>query len=401
MADDSDLGLDDRLRSLLSPMQTANQAELKNYIDSKINDLVRPGGLNYTNITTENREFTATISTDGIGGSYRNIQDALNYVRTKGGGRILVLPGTYTISTSLTIYADTSIEGLSTSDCIIDFNNTTNNFIFDTNATYIQIRSLTIKNSTSSLGSINTNSADRCGIYNCLFSNNTIDIYINGSGQIDINKNTTGALTASGTFVKTGVVSSLNWIENNLVNNCTSWSFEDCSQTNLINNYIQSPGTHIFHGNFSFSTINNNFVVNGGSVAALDLVSCGDTLVTNNVFNTHLILGTVSNSTFSSNKLRSDVTGIHGISLIKCTDNTITGNAIATGTASTIDGIRLSGTTGGCVVSGNAIRISSGTPSYAVNIVDTSCAFNAVVGNFAFGNLINNGGTNGVVASNS
>mgnify|MGYP001566632434 FL=1 len=123
----------------------------------------------------------------------------------------------------------------------------------------------------------------------------------------------------------------------------------------------------------------------------------------NNYFVTYAILGTVSNSQFTGNVFQSAVTGINCVQMDGCSDTMVSNNKIDTGTQADIDGINLGTNCDNCVFTGNAIDMQAGTPSYAVNIVDTTSSRNVIVGNYLNANTadINDGGTLTITAGNS
>jgi hypothetical protein len=68
------------------------------------------------------RAYTAIVDPSGEY-DYTNIQSAIDYVNSKGGGVVFIRSGTYVLATDLILYDNVALIGLKTSECIIDFNN--------------------------------------------------------------------------------------------------------------------------------------------------------------------------------------------------------------------------------------------------------------------------------------
>jgi len=71
------------------------------------------------------RAFTAIVDIGGQG-DYTDIQSAIDYVNSLGGGKILILPGTYTPTASIVLYTNVSLIGIDRDSVIIDFGDTAN-----------------------------------------------------------------------------------------------------------------------------------------------------------------------------------------------------------------------------------------------------------------------------------
>lgn len=100
--DYSEYGLTSKLRSVTS-LSESNNFNLKEYIDDRVEDLVRPGGIKYYQ-TGLGRAYIAVVSSSGAG--YQNIQDAINAASNAGGGKILIESGTYNIPSTIKITGD-------------------------------------------------------------------------------------------------------------------------------------------------------------------------------------------------------------------------------------------------------------------------------------------------------
>lgn len=70
-------------------------------------------------IETSARAYTAIVDING-GGDYVDIQDAIDYVYSLGGGNILVLPGTYSPLLNIELKENVIIEGFDSETTIID-----------------------------------------------------------------------------------------------------------------------------------------------------------------------------------------------------------------------------------------------------------------------------------------
>ena len=124
MRDYSSLGLDANLRSLTGPVSQNNPTgdQLREYIDNRVNEINRPGGINYTNLVSSGRTYTAIVDTSNVGGAFTNIQDAINYVNNLGGGQIFIKNGTYVLTKLITLYSNIEIVGEDPVNTIIDCN---------------------------------------------------------------------------------------------------------------------------------------------------------------------------------------------------------------------------------------------------------------------------------------
>ena len=72
-------------------------------------------------IANATSSYTVIVDVNG-GGDYTEIQPAINYVNSLGGGAIFIKSGTYTLTDDLTLYSDILLEGSKASECILNFN---------------------------------------------------------------------------------------------------------------------------------------------------------------------------------------------------------------------------------------------------------------------------------------
>ena len=399
--DYSDIGLTPRFRKIDS-ISTKQSSISRNDLETR--DILYAGAINYTRINTDGRAYQAIVSVGGSPGTFRDIQDALDYVNRLGGGRILVLPGSYIVTSALTIYADTVLEGVGPVDCIISFNSTTSNLIVADGAISIVIANLDIRNSINTNGAIYVNNVTATSnlvrISNCIFRSNTIDIGANRAGGITVEGCTSSLSTQ---FYVASNAAGLNRFTKCEFYSTVSWVFEGARQVNIYDNYFQTPGTNVFRGDMDNSMIAGNVFNGAGSVAALDLQSTDNVRVHNNYFVTYAILGTVTNSQFTGNVFQSAVTGVNCVQIDGCTDLMVSNNKIDTGTQADIDGINLGTNSDNCIFTGNVIELQAGTPSYAENIVNTTSERNVIVGNYLSANTAdtNDGGASTIIGNNS
>src|SRR3990167_4297860 len=82
------------------------------------------------------RTFDAIVEPNGKG-DYTNLEDALDYVISLGGGDIFLHSGTYTIGRDLqTITVPINIIGVNVALAVIDFNSTARNFVANSGTPY-------------------------------------------------------------------------------------------------------------------------------------------------------------------------------------------------------------------------------------------------------------------------
>ena len=336
--DYSSLGLDAFLQSTSSLL---SQNQLSAYqVDSQ--NEPSAGAIDYSRITSTGRTYQALVSLSKTGGAFTDIQSAINHVSRLGGGNILVSPGTYLISSEVTLASNIGIEGVGNRRSIFEFNSGTVGFVSP--GTAISIRNLVFQNSLGTVFNF-TGTPVVAGldikIENCFFDANTACIYGTNVDNFRIQNNTGNGCVdfvtidtskAAGVFITGNFMgeslSGRNFIK---INNGTSVMIE--------NNYIfsDSRGTSIV----TLGTSNRCMLVGNG-----------------------FIWGATGG------------TSTDGIKLINSDFNAMTGNAIVSGNAGTC---------------------------YAVNISDTTSGSNVVVGNYlkGFTAQTNNLGTGNVIANNA
>lgn len=417
MADDN---LDSHLFPKDSPYNT-REPYVPAY-DFDVTHQIPAGGINYTNLTASSRAATAVISLSGEKGTFKDIQAAINYVNSLGGGRILVLPGTYTITQSIMLYGDIILEGLSTADCIFDFNSTTFN-LSASSVSDITISRLTFKNCHNVLtGTIYLNTVTRADINHCAFEANTpgsgtgYDIYATLPRFVKVSFCLS---TSSGGFYYSDNASRINEVSFNDIQSPTGYVFGAGTTGNgggatiYSNNNAASPVKSAVNGRFVTGVFQNNTLNAGGS-------SLTETLFVVTSSNNLRLIGNFFVVGSSSAQIGLDITSSNYISLVgnyveaalnsnpvalltSCDTAFFNGNTIrAYASGSGIDGIKLV-STDNCVVTGNAVYgVGLGT-SYGVNISNAACENTVVVGNTLFGitaDTLDNG-TGSVIANNS
>ena len=338
--------------------------------DFDVTHQIPAGGINYTNLTAASRAATAVISLSGEKGTFKDIQAAINYVNSLGGGRILVLPGTYTITQALILYSDIVLEGLSPADCIFDFNSTTFNLSTVASASDVSIKNLTLKNCFNAVtATIYLNTVTRVQIDHCIFNGNVDgsgaggDIYVQASRFVDVKF---CASTSSGVFYYADSSAGINQVSFNDVISPVGYAIQGGTtvsgggQTRYQNNNIRNMVKAAFTGRFNVATINGNLVSSLSSI-------------TEPVIN----LGTTGNCQISGNQVFGNTTSV--VTLTDCSRCFFTGNSLI-GTGSSVDGLRLV-TSDFCTVTGNTIESgTTGGTAYGVNI-GAGCDRTVVVGN--------------------
>lgn len=387
--------------------------------DFDVTHQIPAGGINYTNLTAASRAATAIISLSGEKGTFKDIQAAINYVNGLGGGRILVLPGTYTISQNIMLYSDIHLEGLSVADCIFDFGNSTNNVSLTTNSTNVKVSSLTFRNcQNTTTGVINLTSVSFVEIINCLFTANIstgYDIYASTVTSLKIRDCVSNA---SGGFFSCNIVSGLGEVANNRIVDPSGYVFFG-GATNTTGsivcrgNIVYTPTKSIIYGKFASSNFTDNIFsfTSVETETAIVLTYAAEVAFTGNSLDNlgssqaGLSLTNGTRVRFIGNDIGGDKDNTPVILLTDCVQCTFSGNFISgRTTGASQDGIKLVNGDQ-IVITGNFIRGSTtaGTgTSYGVNISDAASAVNVVVGNYLQGRTspYNDAGTGDVVANN-
>lgn len=411
-----DLGLNERLQSENSLAAKSRKVD-KRYLEER--DAFYPGQISHTRLNVDTRAFQAVVDVGGAPGTYRSIQDAIEYVNRIGGGRILVLPGTQIISSNITLYNDITIQGLSTNDCVLDFNNGTNNITIDSRRD-VTLNQLTFQNcQNTTTGCINIATGTRVIVDHCQFSANRTtgsagnDIFGSALTECFITYNTT---LDPATFYNARSSTGINYVTHNRINRSRSYAIvggtagNGAGQTVYDSNYFQHCVSSLFFGNFNFAAITNSLSVLQGSLTAtcLDFNSSSQMLISNNRFDAEpsnqacIDLDNSSANKFTNNFLSGKTSGTPIIQ-IGTSDNTIfTGNFIdTTGVGTTCDGIKLINSDN-CIISGNWIQGGFTSTNYGVNVSDAASSSNIIVGNWLNASTgdVNDAGTLTINANN-
>lgn len=82
------------------------------------------GFVDYQNLTKDARFATAVVSLSGERGTFKDIQAAIVYVNSLGGGVVYLRAGTYFISSQITLYSNIFLVGEGISSTVLDFQET-------------------------------------------------------------------------------------------------------------------------------------------------------------------------------------------------------------------------------------------------------------------------------------
>lgn len=387
------------------------------------------------NIQVESRGWTAVVAADGSG-DFGNLWDATEYVNKQGGGRILVMPGTYLINQNITLYDDISIEGLSKNDVILDFNGGTNSIRVDT-INNIILKEMTLKNNHNITdGTIYLNTVKRINIENIIFKDNRLgssgyDIYAKEDvGLITIQRcqAENGATFFAGeTDPNAGSVYASNIISGNRIEGYNNYVLSSLGagtgleQIIIEKNRVIDSTKGFIYGRLYFSGVNNNMITGdiGTGEAVLNfIVSNNNSFVGNYITTDEMILNLDSGGgKFVNNyfKTTGAITALD-IEANNCyfTNNDIrqegsSGNTIDLAAADCyFSSNNIYSKNGSCIIVGasahfcafgaNKIRALGG---YAVDIVSGATA-TTVVGNYLEGSTADtrDNGTNSVIAHN-
>jgi parallel beta-helix repeat protein len=85
---------------------------LANQIGSgNISDSIQTDSLGYYQLNTDSRTYGAIVSVGGGGGTFKDIQLAINHVHQGGGGNILIKAGKYVLPADITMYSNIQLVG--------------------------------------------------------------------------------------------------------------------------------------------------------------------------------------------------------------------------------------------------------------------------------------------------
>jgi len=307
------------------------------------------------------RVYRAIVDIAG-NGDYDNIQDAVDYVAGIGGGSILILAGTYTQSTDITMYSLVNLIGEDKDTTIIDFNYGDLNITLPASGSHIEISNLTIKKSRDIMGAININGSSDVEISENEFTlNSSADHWSCGdifayTGATDL-KILNNHSDYSGFFFcgfrSKRVYIQKNYIEHNYLDVINLGSCNKIYiQNNIIENAVNSYGAFDIYieesapytSDFIFIQ-NNSLRVSSNSVI---VILAGDQIfITNNI---------IENPDFGCGILADSVDRIK-----------IIGNDIS---LCEEDGIQLYSASNKTIISGNVVYSND---AYGININNSNC----------------------------
>jgi hypothetical protein len=331
-------------------------AEILDHLDQSVNN---------SKIKANSRTYQAIVDINGTG-DYTDIQPALDYVNSIGGGSILIMTGTYTISTDLTLYSNITINGQGYSETIIDFNSTSYKLTgigtFSDPLVNIHITDCTFKNrSSNTYGAINFSYVYDSSIERNYFNNNydsthpnSADIFMlnNLCKRVTIRDNITAY---SGTFIRGG--GQWHTIEHN---------YSDHSYYSFIDDTGYFYETIVFDNTILWTTL--DAIITGANSQSNTIQS--------NVIHYHqaraIVLGSVFNNV-TDNYIDGATYGTYGIYSIDFTANSvITSNRIY---RQQNDGVFLGSNCKQNIINNNTIYNVTG---YAVNLSTGTSSYNNV-----------------------
>lgn len=401
-------------------MVNKNTEQLKEYIDEKVSDIQRPGGLNYYNTDQQSRSYQAVVSLNRSGGAFDDLGEAIRYVETNyGQGKILVNRGTYILTNedinitkdNIEIYGEdrdnTVVKVSDNNTYFADLVNITANNTLISNITFDGNRdnntgTTILVNFTSGTGLVldRVNLINQSGITGAgvklpydskSYIGNCIAQNCDGVG---FNGSYSGFTTMSYCKAETCGTGFSLW-SYSVANGCIAGScdtgFETTSVRTLISNSSTlGCGTGIFLKHME-NTV-NGCIINDSTVHGIRL-DVGFNSITGNVIRnsgSSQIIATGANSFNSCISSNTIVGGSsHGIELYNTYYHTITGNFIRKG--GTVDlsdcGVIMRGTARSNNITGNTIDGANGTINfaYAVREDTTSDGTNLIVGNILQG----------------
>lgn len=417
----------DNLNEFLQPLGAPVSTDRTNVnsLEFSQNYQLPLNSINNTNTASASRAYTAIVSLSGETGTFKDIQLAINYVNSLGGGTVLIRRGKYVLSAIITMYSNIYIVGEDAVNTIIDCN--ASNFYFSISGlTNVQIRNLKIQNgqSTSTVGTVYITNSSKIKITGVNFLNNAtggdpascITIFVdNTGGSVDQLEVTFCTSSGDSVFVYLKGNSRNCWFENNnimapvtvvfnadssaggsgffnnnVITNCILGAFYGkFNQASILGNrllYTSQVSTDYLidltsgAGNIEFA---NNHISVGGA-GAMRLTNVNNMAISGNILGAstgdaiNINSATSVTVQITGNVLRVTTAGI-GINASNASLLTISGNSILAA-GNNKDGIKFTTVTESTIV-GNVIYDGAGGTAYAVNISDAGSNSNAVVGN--------------------
>lgn len=343
--------------------------------------------INNTYVDPLSRAYTAIVSLSGGRGTFKDLQSAITYVNSQGGGEIFIKSGQYSLSGTIKLFSNITITGQDNNLSILDFQNGTASYLSAVGTTNAHLRNihfqnLYIKNSgVSDIGAITINYVDDFTVEHCKFNNNFNSNAGNG-GDINIvnSSNCVVENCVSGTSGALVTVQSSNvvTIRNNYSQASLSYGAALTDGTAMIvsENSIQNPS-------------NNGFYLDGTSVTVCDNHIFDGT--TTGIYVTNL----AQYIDISNNIINNTGTNIYGIQLAtNAPNNNEICNNLILGSAKIGIGLDVGNRN---IIQGN--RIVQCTTGISIG---TACDRNIIIGNqlTGCGTPLTNNGTNGTAVGN-
>jgi len=121
MPDYPEIGLNNKNNKLQSETSIlANRVDITG-LDFDANYELSPGATTYKTTNYATRSFKAVVGLDRSGGQFENIQSAIEYVDSLGGGIVFIRKGTYSINKDITLPSNVSLVGEDRNSTILDF----------------------------------------------------------------------------------------------------------------------------------------------------------------------------------------------------------------------------------------------------------------------------------------
>lgn len=445
MVDPNSLGLDENLMPVNSPVTkpTGFQSGIKT--DSNNYDFPI-GSIDFTNQNYTSRAYAAVVTLSGTGGTFKDLQLAINYVNSIGGGTIFIRNGTYVLKAIIVMYSNIHLVGEDSVNTIIDCNAADNHFAIS-GISNVSIENLTIQNgqSTNTVGTVYVTNSSKIKLSGINYKNNAtggdpaacITNYIdNTGGAVDQLLISFCTSSNDSVFVYLKGNSRNCWFENNNISSPVTFVFDADTTAggsgHFTDNVITDCPAGAIYGKFTFSSFignkilftssvgtdyivdftsgagNSEFVgnhISNGGTGGIRLTNCGNMTIANNGVGAgtgdalNINTATTNLSNITGNYLVVATSGL-GINAANATKLVITGNAM-TSTGSGKDGIVLVSVTES-IITGNWIQSGGAGTAYGVNL-DANSNNNAVVGNRIRFNTAatHDAGSGNVIASNA
>ncbi|MBU0925879.1 right-handed parallel beta-helix repeat-containing protein [bacterium] len=337
------------------------------------------------------RGFNAVVDanlSEDTEGQYQDIQEAINYVHSLGGGKILVRTGTYYYTArDLVLYSNIDLIGEDDDNCIIDFGNSAYSCIAvgtaGTHLTNINISGLQFyRCGDTTNGALKFDYVDNSSIVGNVFESN-----LNAAGD-------------NGLSIKILNSTHIKIRDNRILN-----GHYDIDQSNVNYFYIEN---NYFYSTNSISitcTSLNNAVINKNYFNAVNNAIYAEENLHNSIIDGNIIIDCESNgigittstkNRIVNNYIEGTTDSLRGIDIEDCNNEIISNNHIIDFDD---DGIEIT-TSDENIVNGNVIN---GNGAYGIDITNAQSDNNIVTSNIIKNNTsgsINDTGTGTISANN-